>query len=187
MIGLSILLIGISGIFCYNLSKVNGMGSMWLLIVFGIVFDQLIKLWVVSTFLVGEHMPLLFGVQVHLVMNRGVALSLFAQTTGLGFYLLNMMIVAFNWVLVELLSTAREASFCYRAALMLVIAGGFSNLMDRVCYGAVVDYLHLHYAGWHWPAIFNLADVYITLGCVLLVYSTFRRTESLQASLTGHA
>lgn len=56
----------------------------------------------------------------------------------------------------------------------LVLGGGVGNLLDRLRIGAVVDFLDLHYAGWHWPA-FNMADVAIVCGVLLLVSIGWRR------------
>ena len=156
--------------------------SMWLLIILGIVIDQLIKLAVVSTFVVGEGCVLFPGLHITLAMNRGVAFSMFADLIGTNFYFLNMMIVLFNWILLEVMSTTGDDSKWSRFALGLVITGGLSNLVDRVCYGAVVDYIHLSYAGWDWPTVFNLADVFISVGCALLVLCSFMASSQRTGS-----
>jgi len=54
----------------------------------------------------------------------------------------------------------------------LILGGAVGNLIDRVVYGAVVDFLDFHAAGWHWPA-FNVADSAISVGAVLLVWDGF--------------
>ena len=110
---------------------------MW--IVLGVIVDQLIKLLIVSRFAVGEFWTIFHGFTITLVMNRGVAFSLFAQSSGLGFWLLNTVIVLFNWFLVEYLYASKHQSQTYQFSLMLVITGALSNLIDRICYGAVVD------------------------------------------------
>ena len=51
---------------------------------------------------------------------------------------------------------------------MLVITGALSNLIDRICYKAVVDYIVISVGTWTWPTIFNLADVFISVGCLML-------------------
>ena len=139
---------------------------MW--IVLGIIVDQLIKLWIVSRFAVGEIWPVFDGLTITLAMNRGVAFSLFAQSSGLGFWFLNAIIVLFNWFLIEFLCASEHQGRIYRFSLMLVITGALGNLMDRICYGAVVDYIVLSVGAWTWPTIFNLADVFISVGCLML-------------------
>lgn len=154
---------------------------MWWFIILGIVFDQLIKLLVVSTFAIGELYSLFPGGTITLTMNRGVAFSLFASSQGVGFYVLNLLIMGFNWLLIEMLSVSENVSFIYRFGLSLVITGGLSNLMDRLCYGAVVDYILLNVLGIQWPTIFNLADVLICLGCLLLLVANTIQDRSIRA------
>ena len=159
---------------------------MWAPVVLGIMLDQLIKLMVVVCLPVGGTVALFPGLSLSLVMNRGIALSLFATSVGFYHLALNIIILLFNWVLVELLSVSCHSRSLYRFSLQLVISGGLSNVIDRFCYGAVVDYIFLNYAGIHWPAIFNLADLMITLGCVLIVIeSFFNRTELNRATITA--
>jgi signal peptidase II len=62
----------------------------------------------------------------------------------------------------------------FRAALLLFLSGAIGNFIDRVIEGEVVDFMHLHYQdALHW-ATFNVADVYITAGFVLLLVDSFR-------------
>jgi signal peptidase II len=63
-----------------------------------------------------------------------------------------------------------------RLALLLITAGAFGNYLDRVVRGYVVDFVHLH----HWP-VFNVADVYLTVGAGLLLLSTMRVRRPLSA------
>jgi signal peptidase II len=55
-------------------------------------------------------------------------------------------------------------------ALSLILGGAAGNVLDRLMYGAVVDFIDLHYANWHWPA-FNVADSAICIGAVLIIVS----------------
>ena len=50
----------------------------------------------------------------------------------------------------------------------MIIGGAIGNLIDRVLYGAVVDFIDLHYQNLHWY-VFNIADIYISTGCILLI------------------
>jgi signal peptidase II len=158
---------------------------MWLLIAVGIMLDQLIKLWVASVMVVGEPVNLFYGLTASLAMNRGVAFSMFASSRGFWFSLLIAAISVFNWMLIEWLHAAREESFTLRLSLSLIITGGISNMIDRLCYGAVVDYLLLDFGVWQWPAIFNLADVWVTLGGVLLIVHHICHSKAKQ--LADHA
>ena len=57
-------------------------------------------------------------------------------------------------------------------ALSLVLGGAFGNLVDRVFYGYVIDFIDVYYASWHWPT-FNVADSAITIGAALLLLDAF--------------
>ncbi|MCI0655271.1 MAG: signal peptidase II, partial [Methylococcaceae bacterium] len=60
--------------------------------------------------------------------------------------------------------------------LALVLGGALGNLIDRVIYGYVIDFLDVYYKTWHWPA-FNIADSAITVGVCILLLDSFRREE----------
>ena len=64
-----------------------------------------------------------------------------------------------------------------RLAAPLIAGGAIGNAIDRLRFGKVVDFIDVHYAGWHWPA-FNLADAAITIGAVLWGYSILREQET---------
>ena len=73
------------------------------------------------------------------------------------------------WLLQE---NTQDRPFCI--ALALILGGAIGNVLDRLLYGAVVDFIDVHYQGWHWPA-FNLADSAISIGATLIVINEIRR------------
>jgi signal peptidase II len=112
-----------------------------------------------------------------LVWNRGVS---FGMLTSAGH--------AAPWLLVGLASAIaaflvawlwREQRPLPQTALWLVLAGALGNIIDRVRFGAVVDFLDFHLAGYHWPA-FNVADSAIVIGAgLLLIDSLFLRRNTI--------
>ena len=60
-------------------------------------------------------------------------------------------------------------------ALSLILGGALGNVLDRIMFGAVVDFIDLHYGNWHWPA-FNIADSAISIGAALIVFSELRKS-----------
>ena len=102
--------------------------------------------------------------------NRGVAFSIFADSNSPWLraaliFLLSAAVVIFTWCL----ATGRAGNGAMRWGFALVLAGAAGNLIDRVLYGSVLDFLDFHVAGWHWPA-FNVADSSITIGAALIFW-----------------
>ncbi|MEK0084225.1 signal peptidase II [Benzoatithermus flavus] len=98
-----------------------------------------------------------------LVWNRGVS---FGMLAGSGAWALTLVAAAIGAFLVVWLY--RESRSVTRAALWLVLAGAVGNVIDRVRFGAVVDFLDFHAFGYHWPA-FNVADSAIVIGAGLIL------------------
>ena len=111
-----------------------------------------------------------------LVWNRGMSFGLFNVGDPLVPWILGAIAVAVVIGLVWWL--ARAHRWLVIAGLGLVLGGAVGNLVDRLLYGAVVDFVLLHAGRWQWPA-FNLADSAITLGVIALLWdSLFGGQES---------
>jgi signal peptidase II len=140
-----------------------------LLIVFVILLmlDQASKLLIEHTVPLHQAIEVIpgFFAIVH-VQNRGAAFGLLAGLSGASTLFVVISLIAivlicayFRWIKEEEVLTP----FC----LALVLTGAVGNLIDRFRLGSVVDFLDVHYQGWHWPA-FNVADSCITIGVLLL-------------------
>lgn len=103
-----------------------------------------------------------------LTFNPGAAFSFLADQPGWQRWFFTLLAVAVSgWIAVEL---RRHPGRCLLStALALVMGGALGNVIDRVRFGAVVDFIQWHAAGYYWPA-FNIADSAITVGAVLLVF-----------------
>ncbi|MGQ9685714.1 MAG: signal peptidase II [Thiobacillaceae bacterium] len=102
------------------------------------------------------------------VHNTGAAFSLFANQDGWQrWFFLGVALVASVVILWLLHGTRGRTPFCI--ALALILGGALGNVIDRLAYGHVIDFLDFHIAGWHWPA-FNMADSAITVGAGLLIW-----------------
>jgi len=142
-----------------------------------VVADQLTKILAMNTLLAGgkaiEVAPFL---NLVVVWNRGVSFGLFSHDWAGAPWVLSAVAVAIVVLLCFWLARAQRRLTAL--ALGAVIGGAIGNVIDRARFGAVYDFVDLHYAGWHWPA-FNLADSAITLGVVaLLVDSLFFDRQS---------
>ncbi len=104
------------------------------------------------------------------VWNRGVSFGLLQADSLLARYIL--IIMAGLIVAGLLVWLYRSGSLILQIALGLIIGGALGNLIDRVRFGAVVDFLDFHANMYHWPA-FNLADSAITIGVGLIIFDHF--------------
>ncbi len=110
-----------------------------------------------------------------LVYNQGAAFSFLAAAGGWQRWLLTALAVIAALVIGYLLKRhGNQGVFC--TALSLILGGAIGNLIDRVAYGHVIDFIDLHARSLHWP-VFNLADSAITVGAVLLVIDELRRVR----------
>jgi signal peptidase II len=106
-----------------------------------------------------------------LVYNKGAAFSMLADAPGWQTPLLIAFALAASAIVGTLIvRNPQKRLFCL--GLALILGGALGNLIDRLRFGQVVDFLDVHAMGWHWPA-FNVADSAITVGAVLLILEGF--------------
>lgn len=147
-----------------------------------IVLDIFTKNWIVSQFVRGGIVG--FGVHnsevvspaffdtitsffnIVLVFNKGVSFSMFTLDAESGKWIFFAINVLVSMVLFSLMKGERRR--IYRVGYLLIIAGAIGNAIDRVRFGAVVDFLDFHYLGFHWPS-FNVADIAISTGVGLFI------------------
>jgi len=143
--------------------------------------DQATKAWVLAFFTAPDAPPWVAVTSVLnlvLVWNRGVSFGMLGDGAvtpwALGLVAAAIVVALVIWM-------HRAESRGLAAALGLIVGGAIGNIIDRLAHGAVVDFVDVHYGGWHWPA-FNLADSAITLGVAWLVFDSFvggsRRAET---------
>ncbi|MBS1187107.1 MAG: lspA [Burkholderiaceae bacterium] len=138
-----------------------------------ILLDQLTKITITKLFVYGESLRVMPGFNLVLVYNQGAAFSFLAAESGWQRYFFTVIgIVAVGFILYLLKKHAGQKLFCW--ALALVLGGAVGNLIDRVLYGHVIDFLDFHVGGWHWPA-FNVADSAICVGALMFILDELRR------------
>ena len=145
---------------------------MWLA-VFAIVLDQAAKLAVM------QHIPYGHGVVitpffnlVH-VYNTGAAFSFLADAEGWQRWLFSGLAIVISGVLAVAMAKAPAKCSLSNLAYSLVIGGAIGNLIDRVVYGHVVDFLDFHWQDLYHFAAFNVADMAISCGAVFIILDGF--------------
>lgn len=149
---------------------------LWLgvaLIIF--LLDQLTKIAIVGAFQLGESLPITSFFNLVRVHNEGAAFSFLADAGGWQRWFFTGLGVVAAMVMVYLLRMhAGQTLFCL--ALSLLLGGAVGNVVDRVLYSHVIDFLDFYYGTWHFPA-FNVADSAITMGACLLILDELLRVR----------
>ncbi len=131
------------------------------------VADQVAKWAVLGSFAPGERRVLTSFFNLVLVFNKGAAFSFLANAPGwqTPLFVVFSLVAA---VIVSVLLFRSPGRPMFYAGLALILGGALGNVIDRLRFGQVVDFLDFHAMGWHWPA-FNVADSAITVGAALLI------------------
>jgi len=141
-----------------------------------LLLDQLTKIAVVGAFQLGEALPITSFFNLVRVHNPGAAFSFLADAGGWQrWFFTGLGIVAAGVMLYLLRMHAGQTLFCL--ALSLLLGGSVGNVIDRLLYSHVIDFLDFYYGTWHFPA-FNVADSAITLGAGLLILDELLRVRS---------
>ncbi|MCP3867000.1 MAG: lipoprotein signal peptidase [Gammaproteobacteria bacterium] len=142
-----------------------------------VVTDQISKQLVERSLQLYESVPLLPFFNLTLVYNEGAAFSFLSDQGGWQRWFFSIVAVLVTLVLVYWLRGLSRLERWPAVALSLIIGGALGNLIDRVLFGHVIDFIDLFYQQWHWPA-FNVADSAISVGVVLMLLDAFRNRET---------
>jgi len=135
-----------------------------------IILDQLSKASISSHFTYGESMPVTVFFNLVLAHNQGAAFSFLDDAGGWQRWMFSAIaLVASAWIIWLLRKHIEQKLFCF--GLAMILGGALGNLIDRVAYGYVVDFLDFYWGNYHFAA-FNLADSAITCGAGLLLWDS---------------
>lgn len=146
------------------------------IIIAGVLLDWLSKRWALDALAAGSVVDIIPGFfDFQYLENRGAAFGLFQNNTAILAVISAVMALGlsvFFWKNPKLPKLAK-------IGLAMMIGGAIGNLIDRVVYGFVVDFIHVHLQNqWHFPT-FNVADILVTLGTgLLLIYLLFLHEEA---------
>ncbi len=159
----------------YNSSSSTSM-LQWLGLAFILLIaDQFTKVLIVGYYQLGDSTPVTSFFNVVRVHNAGAAFSFLAGSSGWQRWFFTVIgVVAAAVILWLLKSHAGQKLFAF--ALACILGGAIGNVIDRVLYGHVIDFLDFHWRGWHFPA-FNIADSAITIGAVCLILDELLRVR----------
>jgi signal peptidase II len=137
-----------------------------------VVLDQISKIAISSYFVYGERLAVTPFFNLLLVHNTGASFSLLSDAGGWQrWFFSTIAVIASIWIVWLLRKHQTEKLFC--VSLALILGGAIGNLIDRVAYGYVVDFLDFYWGQYHFAA-FNIADSAITCGAVLMIWDSFK-------------
>ena len=145
------------------------------------VLDQFTKVAVLDRFELGERLAVIPGFfDLTLLFNRGAAFSFLAGHDGWQrWFFIAIAVAASAFILYLLLHHRQQRMFSI--ALGLILGGAIGNVLDRLLYGQVVDFLLFHQGDWYFPA-FNVADSAITVGAALLILDELLRMKRVRVT-----
>ena len=137
-----------------------------------IFFDFISKKIVYELIDLNTFIPLTFFLDLTHIHNFGVSFGLFAGLISPWILVvIGLLVVIFIYYLMISSSDKIE-----KMGLLIIISGAISNIIDRILNGYVIDFIYLNYRDLYWPA-FNFADIYITLGIMMILSSFFRKIK----------
>ncbi len=158
------------------MAKKNTGLMLWLSVaIIVVLLDQLSKITMTRLLVYGQSEAINTYFNLVMVYNEGAAFSFLANSGGWQRWFFTALALAVSIAIVWMLNrNASQRLFCW--SLSLILGGAVGNLIDRLVYGHVIDFLDFHVGSWHWPA-FNIADSAITVGAALFVLDELRRVN----------
>ena len=134
-------------------------------------FDRFSKLYILNLVGTENYIDIYINpfLNFHLVWNTGIGFGLFSSGSNFYYNLITILIVLINIFILIIIIKSKDFKFLF---LLMVLGGSFGNLFDRIYYRAVPDFIDIHYESFHW-FVFNVADIFITLGIICLIIVEF--------------
>lgn len=154
----------------------TGLRWLWLTLVF-LVADQVTKQLIVSNMDLYQSIDILPFFNLTYVHNLGAAFSFLADQGGWQRWFFTAIAAIASIVFIVWLAKTPKQQTLLSVAFALMLSGAVGNLIDRVLFGYVIDFLDFYGFGYHFPA-FNIADSMIFIGAALMIFDSFKNGES---------
>jgi len=135
------------------------------------LIDRISKLWMISlsNSVDTPKIELLPFINLHLIWNKGIAFGLFSFSEKSNYNLLTVLILIIIFVVFWMIIRTKGLE---KYGFLMVFGGSLGNVYDRLFYSSVPDFIDIYYKNFHW-FIFNVADIFITLGVIILILNEF--------------
>ena len=153
-----------------------------IIIILSIFFvDRISKMYLINLQEMGTEIDFyIFSfLNFYLVWNTGVGFGLASMEANIYYHILTIIIVFINIGLIFFLA---KATGIHAYLFALIIGGSLGNLFDRIYYYAVPDFIDLHLGNYHW-FIFNVADIFITVGIIGLILAEIVKKEKISKNV----
>ena len=135
-------------------------------------FDLITKYFVKKNLNLNQSIKLNEFLDLVYVQNYGVSFGFLSNKLPYWFFVLVGLIIALIIFYLMIIATKKIEKYAY----FIIILGAMGNILDRFINTYVIDFISLHYNNYYWPA-FNLADIYITIGIIMLLFSIFTNSK----------
>ena len=144
------------------------------------IFDRITKLYLINLQEAGTDIDFYINpfLNFYLIWNTGIGFGLASMDSNIYYHILTFVIALVNIALIYFLIKSRGA---HMYLFSLIIGGSLGNLFDRIYYYAVPDFIDLHLGSYHW-FIFNVADIFITLGIIGLILIEIFKKENISSN-----
>ena len=142
-----------------------------IIIIFIFTIDRVSKLYVISFYEKTGISEIYFSkyLNIHFIWNEGIAFGLFSFGSSFFYNVLSSIILL---IIIFLFFYAFKSNGIKKYSLLMIFAGALGNLFDRLYYKSVPDFIDFHFQNFHW-FIFNVADIFITLGVIFMIFLEF--------------
>ena len=152
-----------------------------IIIVFAFFLDRITKIYLINLQATGVDIDfyILPFLNFYLVWNTGIGFGLVSLESNIYYHILTAIIMVVNFVLVYFLLKTQGI---YAYLFALIIGGSLGNLFDRIYYYAVPDFIDIHIGNFHW-FVFNVADIFITVGIIGLLFVELLKKEKISENV----
>ena len=147
------------------------------IVIFIFILDRISKLYILNSVEINNEVNIyIFSfLKLYLIWNKGIAFGLFSFEQNSFYNFITILTTAINLVILIMIIKSNDIKSYF---LMFILGGSSGNLFDRLYYSAVPDFIDFHINDFHW-FIFNVADVFISVGviCLIIVEFIFNKTS----------
>ena len=131
------------------------------------ILDRISKLWIISIFNSENNLEIKISsfINLNLIWNKGIAFGLFSYGEKFEYNLLTGLIIIITVIVFWMIMKTKGLE---KFGFLMILGGALGNIFDRLYYSAVPDFIDIYYKNFHW-FVFNVADIFITIGVLMLI------------------